>query len=80
MLGPNGAGKTTTMNIITGYLSSTSGSVTVGGYDVLQNPEEVKKLIGYLPENPPLYMEMTVWDYLSFVYDLKRLKTKKMPI
>ena len=75
--GPNGAGKTTTMNIITGYLSSTSGSVTVGGYDVLQNPEEVKKLIGYLPENPPLYMEMTVWDYLSFVYDLKKVKDEK---
>ena len=77
LLGPNGAGKTTTMNIITGYLSSTSGSVTVGGYDVLQNPEEVKKLIGYLPENPPLYMEMTVWDYLSFVYDLKKVKDEK---
>lgn len=77
LLGPNGAGKTTTMNIITGYLSSTSGSATVGGYDVLQNPEEVKKLIGYLPENPPLYMEMTVWDYLSFVYDLKKVKDEK---
>jgi len=77
LLGPNGAGKTTTMNIITGYLSCTSGSVTVDGFDVFENPKEVKKLIGYLPENPPLYMEMTVWDYLCFVYELKKAEQPK---
>lgn len=73
-LGPNGAGKSTTMNIITGYLSSTSGTVTVDGYDILDNPNEVKKRIGYLPEQPPLYPDMTVEEYLSFVYDLKKIK------
>lgn len=73
-LGPNGAGKSTTMNIITGYLSSTSGSVTVDGYDILDNPNEVKKRIGYLPEQPPLYQDMTVCEYLDFVYDLKKIK------
>ena len=72
-LGPNGAGKSTTMNIITGYLSSTEGTVTVGGYDILENPNEVKKLIGYLPEIPPLYMDMTVKEYLNFMYDLKKV-------
>lgn len=74
-LGPNGAGKSTTMNIITGYISSTDGSVTVDGHDILEEPNEVKKRIGYLPELPPLYMDMIVWDYLSFVYDLKKVKT-----
>ena len=59
-LGPNGAGKTTTMNIITGYLSSTSGTVKVNGHDILEEPELAKKEIGYLPENPPLYNDMTV--------------------
>ena len=73
-LGPNGAGKSTTMNIITGYLSSTSGTVTVDGYDILDNPNEVKKRIGYLPELPPLYPDMTVEEYLDFVYDLKKIK------
>lgn len=73
-LGPNGAGKSTTMNIITGYISSTDGSVTVDGHDILEEPNEVKKRIGYLPEQPPLYMDMIVWDYLSFVYDLKKVK------
>lgn len=72
-LGPNGAGKSTTMNIITGYLSSTEGTVTVGGYDILENPYEAKKLIGYLPELPPLYMDMTVKEYLNFMYDLKKV-------
>ncbi len=72
-LGPNGAGKSTTMNIITGYLSSTEGTVTVGGYDILENPNEAKKLIGYLPELPPLYMDMTVKEYLNFMYDLKKV-------
>lgn len=70
-LGPNGAGKTTTMNIITGYLSSTSGTVKVNGHDILEEPELAKKEIGYLPENPPLYNDMTVKEYLSFICDLK---------
>ncbi len=70
-LGPNGAGKSTTMNILTGYLSSTSGSVTVDGLDILEHPLEVKKRIGFLPEQPPLYLDMTVKEYLNFVYDLK---------
>ncbi len=70
-LGPNGAGKSTTMNIITGYLSSTSGSVKIAGEDILDNPMGAKKLIGYLPEQPPLYLDMTVREYLNFVYDLK---------
>jgi len=73
-LGPNGAGKTTTMNIITGYISSTSGVCQVDGLDVLKNPEQVKSKIGYLPENPPLYLDMTVYDYLVFVYKLKNIK------
>ncbi len=72
-LGPNGAGKSTTMNIITGYLSASEGEVSVGGYNTLDNPNEVKKLIGYLPELPPLYMDMTVKEYLNFMYDLKRV-------
>lgn len=74
LLGPNGAGKTTTMNMITGYISMSGGSVTVNGVDVLENPMEAKKMIGYLPEQPPLYMDMTVAEYLSFVYDLKKVK------
>ena len=70
-LGPNGAGKTTTMNIITGYLSSTSGTVTIDGFDILEQPTEAKKRIGYLPEVPPLYPDMTVNEYLHFIYELK---------
>ena len=76
-LGPNGAGKSTTMNIITGYLSATSGSVTVQGKNTLENPNEVKKLIGYLPELPPLYLDMTVKEYLDFMYDLKGVKLNR---
>ncbi|HHT95576.1 MAG TPA: ATP-binding cassette domain-containing protein [Clostridia bacterium] len=77
-LGPNGSGKSTTMNIITGYLPSTSGTVEVAGYDITTHPEEVKKRIGYLPEQPPLYKDMTVTEYLSFVSDLKKApKSKK---
>lgn len=70
-LGPNGAGKSTTMNIITGYLPSTAGTVKVDGYDILTQPKEVKKRIGYLPEAPPLYRDMTVTEYLRFVSSLK---------
>jgi ABC-2 type transport system ATP-binding protein len=70
-LGPNGAGKSTTMNIITGYLSATEGSVKLDGHDILEEPHEVKKQIGYMPELPPLYVDMTVQDYLSFVCDIK---------
>ena len=69
-LGPNGAGKTTTMNIITGYLSPTAGKVTVGGHDILTEPMAVKRLIGYMPEFPPLYPEMTVLQYLVFIFQL----------
>ena len=72
-LGPNGAGKSTTMNIITGYISATEGTVMIDGYDVLEKPEEVKKRIGYLPEFPPLYTEMTVKEYLDFVSDIKKV-------
>lgn len=70
-LGPNGAGKTTIMNIITGYLSYTSGMVTVDCFEILENPTEAKKLIGYLPDMPPLYPEMKVKEYLNFIYELK---------
>ena len=76
-LGPNGAGKTTTMNIITGYLSSTSGTVKVNGHDILEEPELAKKAIGYLPENPPLYNDMTVKEYLNFICDLKAVEKEK---
>ncbi len=70
-LGPNGAGKTTTMNILTGYLSATHGTVLIDGVDIAEKPLVVKKSIGFLPEVPPLYADMTVYEYLSFVYELK---------
>lgn len=73
-LGPNGAGKSTTMNILTGYLSATAGTVKVGGHDVLDEPNEAKACIGYLPEIPPLYPDMTVREYLDFMFDLKKCK------
>ena len=76
-LGPNGAGKSTTMNIICGCISASDGSVEVCGCDVLENPLIVKKKIGYLPENPPLYFDMTVQEYLDFVYELKKVKNNK---
>ncbi|MBE5816182.1 MAG: ATP-binding cassette domain-containing protein [Clostridiales bacterium] len=72
-LGPNGAGKTTTMNILTGYISATSGEVLINGIDVLDRPEEAKRNIGYLPEFPPLYMDMTVSEYLDFVSKIKNI-------
>jgi ABC-2 type transport system ATP-binding protein len=76
-LGPNGAGKTTTMNILTGFLSATSGTVTINGYDILEQPQEAKRCIGYLPENPPLYLDMTVIEYLSFVSELKDVPSEQ---
>lgn len=76
-LGPNGAGKSTTMNILTGYLSSTSGEAKVGGIDILENPSEAKKLIGFLPEQPPLYMDMKVDEYLNFVYEIKHCRLNR---
>lgn len=76
-LGPNGAGKSTTMNMITGYISSTSGTVTIDGSEILDNPKETKKKIGYLPEIPPIYVDMTVRKYLEFMFDLKKVKLPK---
>lgn len=73
-LGPNGAGKSTTMNVLTGYLSASGGSASIAGYDVLDDAIEARRHIGYLPEQPPLYFDMTVDEYLGFVYELKRAK------
>lgn len=72
-LGPNGAGKSTTMNMITGYIGNTSGSIVINGHDILTEPEEAKGCIGYLPELPPLYVDMTVMEYLQFVAELKKI-------
>ena len=74
LLGPNGAGKSTTMNMLTGYISSTSGQALINGIDILEDPIKAKAQIGYLPELPPLYLDMTVMGYLNFVYDLKKCK------
>lgn len=76
-LGPNGAGKSTTMNIITGYIASTEGTVSIDGYDILEEPEKAKKRIGYLPEMPPLYFDMTVLEYMKFAADLKKIPKDK---
>lgn len=76
-LGPNGAGKSTTMNIMTGYLGTTKGEVLINGHDILKEPEEAKRCIGYLPEQPPLYMEMTVSEYLGFAAELKKIPKEK---
>lgn len=76
-LGPNGAGKSTTMNILTGYLSSNSGIAEIDGVDILEHPLEAKKMVGYLPEQPPLYLDMTVDEYLNFVYELKGCKLNR---
>ena len=73
-LGPNGAGKSTTMNMLTGYLSATEGSVVVEGISMQESPEEAKRSIGYLPEIPPLYTDLTVMEYLRFVMRLKKVK------
>ena len=72
-LGPNGAGKSTTMNIMTGYIASTEGEVLIDGHNILEEPEKAKKCIGYLPEQPPLYFDMTVGEYLKFAADLKKI-------
>ena len=76
-LGPNGAGKSTTMNMMTGYLAATSGTVTINGYDMSTQPEQAKKCIGYLPEIPPLYPDMTVLEYLRFVAELKKVPKRE---
>ena len=78
-LGPNGAGKTTTMRVLTCFLPPTSGTASVAGFDVLEQPIEVKKRIGYLPETPPLYPEMEVIEYLTFVAKLKGLSNADVP-
>ena len=78
-LGPNGAGKSTIMNILTGYLSKNQGKVEIDGFDIVEYPEEAKRRIGYLPEIPPLYMDMKVREYLNFIYDLKKVKFPKKP-
>lgn len=76
-LGPNGAGKSTTMNMITGYISSTAGTVTIDGSEILEDPKKTKAKIGYLPEIPPLYIDMTVRKYLEFMFDLKKVSLPK---
>lgn len=76
-LGPNGAGKSTTMNIITGYIAATEGTVKIDGFDILKQPEEARKCVGYLPELPPLYVDMTVEEYLKFVADLKKIPKRE---
>lgn len=76
-LGPNGAGKSTTMNMITGYIASTEGKVVIDGHDILEEPEEAKKCIGYLPEQPPLYFDMTVLEYMKFAAELKKIPRKE---
>lgn len=78
-LGPNGAGKTTTMRILTGFMPPTQGTVRIAGFDCLENPWEVKQHIGYLPETPPLYLELTVNEYLTFVGRIKRLPPEQLP-
>lgn len=76
-LGPNGAGKSTSMNIITGYISATAGTARVADIDVLENPTDAKRNIGYLPEQPPLYLDMTAEEYLNFIYDIKEVKVPR---
>ena len=78
-LGPNGAGKSTTMNMMTGYLGATGGQVIINGHSILEEPEEAKRCIGYLPEHPPVYMDMTVREYLNFCAELKGIEKKEIP-
>ena len=78
-LGPNGAGKTTTMNMMTGFISSTEGSVKINGFDILDEPEQAKKQLGYLPDVPPLYGDMRVTEYLDFVCDIKKVPKDRRP-
>ncbi len=78
-LGPNGAGKSTIMNILTGYISLTVGKASINGWDIVENPEQAKRHIGYLPEIPPLYTDMTVVEYLNFIFDLKKVKLPRNP-
>jgi ABC-2 type transport system ATP-binding protein len=75
-LGPNGAGKTTTMNILAGYIAPTSGSCAIDGLDIVERAEEARERVGYLPENPPLYNDMTVWEYLNFAAEIKKVDKK----
>src|SRR2546429_3609127 len=77
-LGPNGAGKTTTMRILTGFLPATAGKANVAGFDVQENPQEVKLRIGYLPETPPLYPEMEVKEYLAFAGQIKGIPASEI--
>ena len=79
-LGPNGAGKSTTMNIMTGYLGATKGEVLIDGHDILKEPEQAKKCIGYLPEQPPVYPDMTVEEYLKFAAGLKQISGEEREI
>ena len=79
-LGPNGAGKTTTMRIVTGFMPASEGTVRVDGFDVFENPLDVRRRIGYLPENPPLYLEMTVNGYLRFVAKIKGVPKEKIDL
>lgn len=79
-LGPNGAGKSTTMNIMTGYIAANSGTVKINGYDILKEPEKAKRCIGYLPEMPPLYSDMTVLEYLLFVAELKKVPRRERAV
>ena len=80
LLGPNGAGKSTTMNIVTGYISATSGTVLVQGQDIVAQAATAKRCIGYLPEQPPLYPDMTVEEYLRFAAELKGIRTRTVPL
>lgn len=77
-LGPNGAGKTTTMRILTCFIPATSGTATISGFDIFDQPKEVKKRIGYLPENPPLYNDLTVFEYLRFVAEIKGIERRRI--
>ncbi len=78
LLGPNAAGKTTTMRILTCYMPPTSGTATIGGYDIFDKSMEIRKITGYLPENPPLYNELDVMDYLNFVAQIKGVEKDKV--